>query len=343
MLGPLTGFAHCHLFSFAHLFVLNRPIHKNKLGQQHLALRHQHRTSSFASQFTRPRSPTSFARPQPSLRFARFLFPLLFSRLPLFPTVLQFSAFHPAGMSKHLSPAQLAANKTNAQLSTGPATPDGKVKSSLNALTTALTGRTVLLPSDNLTEYEAHLTAYRLKYRPVSYAEALLVQCLADTDWRLARIPHLLLARFALNSKLNSNTKSSSAISNSSRLAFTAYARKTWPSCASLRKTAKPSVPLFSPAPTASFTKPKQMGSPSTLPIMASNFQWLKSPIIRKSHARRRSTSTNFFNPPPPAVETHHHGLRQSECAPAQLRLQGHIASLGRTNRRLTPLALLPG
>lgn len=97
-------------------------------------------------------------------------------------------------MSKHLSPAQLAANKTNAQLSTGPATPDGKVKSSLNALTTALTGRTVLLPSDNLAEYEAHLTAYRLKYRPVSYAEALLVQCLADTDWRLARIPHLLLA-----------------------------------------------------------------------------------------------------------------------------------------------------
>ena len=44
------------------------------------------------------------------------------------------------------SPARLAANQANAQLSTGPRTPEGKAKVSLNAVKTALTGQTVLLP-----------------------------------------------------------------------------------------------------------------------------------------------------------------------------------------------------
>jgi len=41
--------------------------------------------------------------------------------------------------------AQITANQKNAQLSTGPTSPDGKAKSSLNAVKTGLTGRTVLL------------------------------------------------------------------------------------------------------------------------------------------------------------------------------------------------------
>ena len=41
---------------------------------------------------------------------------------------------------------QLAANRANAQRSTGPRTAEGKTKASLNAVKAALTGRTVLLP-----------------------------------------------------------------------------------------------------------------------------------------------------------------------------------------------------
>src|SRR4051794_15884848 len=41
-----------------------------------------------------------------------------------------------------ISPSQLAANRANSQLSTGPKSPEGKAKSSLNAVKTALTGRT---------------------------------------------------------------------------------------------------------------------------------------------------------------------------------------------------------
>src|SRR5207244_3169460 len=39
-----------------------------------------------------------------------------------------------------ISPSQLAANRANSQLSSGPKSPEGKAKSSLNAVKTALTG-----------------------------------------------------------------------------------------------------------------------------------------------------------------------------------------------------------
>jgi hypothetical protein len=51
-----------------------------------------------------------------------------------------------ADPSPAISASQLAANRANAQLSSGPQTPEGKAKSCLNAVKTGLTGRTVLLP-----------------------------------------------------------------------------------------------------------------------------------------------------------------------------------------------------
>lgn len=51
--------------------------------------------------------------------------------------------------SHAISKAKLLANGTNAQLSTGPTSPEGKARSSLNALKTGLTGRTVLLPTED--------------------------------------------------------------------------------------------------------------------------------------------------------------------------------------------------
>ncbi|MBV8808776.1 MAG: hypothetical protein JO033_08885 [Acidobacteriaceae bacterium] len=45
--------------------------------------------------------------------------------------------------------AQIKANRENAKLSTGSKTESGKAKSSLNAVKTGLTGRTVLLSGDD--------------------------------------------------------------------------------------------------------------------------------------------------------------------------------------------------
>jgi hypothetical protein len=94
-------------------------------------------------------------------------------------------------LEKNMTDAQLAANRANAQLSTGPSSPDGKTKVSLNAVKTALTGQTVMLPTDDAAAYERHLRGYQKMLHPLGEPECDLVQSIADTAWRLRRIPAL--------------------------------------------------------------------------------------------------------------------------------------------------------
>jgi hypothetical protein len=96
------------------------------------------------------------------------------------------------------TPAQITANQANALLSTGPRTEEGKAKSSLNAVKTGLTGRTVLLPSEDAALYEQHVARFMQQYEPVGDEEQTLVQSLADTQWRLLRIPSLEAGIYAL-------------------------------------------------------------------------------------------------------------------------------------------------
>jgi hypothetical protein len=90
-----------------------------------------------------------------------------------------------------ISQARLDANRANAKLSTGPITPEGKAKVSTNAVKTALTGRTVLLPFDDQNAYHALLEQYKSEFQPVGPIESGLVQSLVDVVWRLERIPGL--------------------------------------------------------------------------------------------------------------------------------------------------------
>ncbi|HEY3454500.1 MAG TPA: hypothetical protein VGK64_07835 [Bryobacteraceae bacterium] len=99
--------------------------------------------------------------------------------------------------AKKLEKKRLLANQANAQLSTGPRTEEGRAKSALNAVKTGLTGRTVLLPSDDTAEYDRHVAAFHDEYQPVGLQECELVQSIADTFWRLRRIPILETAIFA--------------------------------------------------------------------------------------------------------------------------------------------------
>ncbi|MGC2657819.1 MAG: hypothetical protein WA324_07560 [Bryobacteraceae bacterium] len=96
-----------------------------------------------------------------------------------------------------MSEARLAANRANAKLSTGPKTEEGKAKSRVNSVTTALTGRTVLLPSDDVDAYQRHVQIYVDEYQPVGRSESELVQALADHSWRLHRIFSLEHALYA--------------------------------------------------------------------------------------------------------------------------------------------------
>jgi hypothetical protein len=76
----------------------------------------------------------------------------------------------------------------------------GAPMSSLNAVTavkTGLTSRTVLLPADAAAEYQRHLAAFEQELQPVGPRECELAQSIADTWWRLRRIPALEMAFFA--------------------------------------------------------------------------------------------------------------------------------------------------
>jgi hypothetical protein len=96
-----------------------------------------------------------------------------------------------------ISGARLAANRANAQLSTGPRTPEGKAKSSLNPVKTGLTARTVLLSTEDALIYQQHLDRNFSELSPVTDKEKALVQCIADTEWRLLRVAPLEASIYA--------------------------------------------------------------------------------------------------------------------------------------------------
>src|SRR5277367_597468 len=75
-----------------------------------------------------------------------------------------------SGEKQMSSAAQIAANQANAQLSSGPKTPEGKAKSSRNALKTGLTGRTIMLAKDQAEIYEQHVLNYALQFDPKALA-----------------------------------------------------------------------------------------------------------------------------------------------------------------------------
>jgi hypothetical protein len=96
------------------------------------------------------------------------------------------------------SDAQIAANRANAQLSTGPQTPAGKAVSSHNAIKTGLTGRNVLLPTDDRQAFDEHVARLLAEFQPATDAEKTLVHSLAGTQWRLLRIPSLESGIYAI-------------------------------------------------------------------------------------------------------------------------------------------------
>jgi len=65
-----------------------------------------------------------------------------------------------------MSKAQTTANRANAQHSTGPKSDEGKAKAALNAVKTGLTGRTILLPTDDTESYKEHVARHYATLAP---------------------------------------------------------------------------------------------------------------------------------------------------------------------------------
>jgi hypothetical protein len=88
-----------------------------------------------------------------------------------------------------MSPSEI--NRANSQHSTGPKTDEGKEKSSLNALRHGLTGQRVIVPNEDRLAYQRHLKSFQDHLQPSGPVEAILVQTLVDTAWRLNHVTRL--------------------------------------------------------------------------------------------------------------------------------------------------------
>jgi hypothetical protein len=120
------------------------------------------------------------------------------ARLPLLAWDRMLSIEDTPEASFSSSERRLAANRANAQLSTGPRTEEGKARSSLNAVKTGLCGRAVLLADDEeAAAYREHVKRVLTWWAPDNVEEHALVQSLADTQWRLESIPGLESALYA--------------------------------------------------------------------------------------------------------------------------------------------------
>jgi hypothetical protein len=102
---------------------------------------------------------------------------------------------HPAEPSADLvSEAQLSANRSNAQHSTGPRTPEGKARVAQNAIKHGLFARDANLALKSLGEDPAEFAALLADLQkdcvPEGRREEELVHNMAELRWRLARLQH---------------------------------------------------------------------------------------------------------------------------------------------------------
>ncbi len=97
----------------------------------------------------------------------------------------------PEPMAKTASPKQIAANRRNAQKSTGPRTPAGREASRMNAMKHGILSRQVLVDgrfySESARELEALQARFWEELQPEGPVEEMLVDQIVTAHWRLRR------------------------------------------------------------------------------------------------------------------------------------------------------------
>src|SRR6266704_4870925 len=83
---------------------------------------------------------------------------------------------------------QIAANRENAQKSTGPKTPEGRAAVRLNGVKHGLCAETLVLPGESEADFEALLVAFEAEHQPETAQEAAIVRHAAMCAWRLQRV-----------------------------------------------------------------------------------------------------------------------------------------------------------
>ena len=86
---------------------------------------------------------------------------------------------------------QLRANRKNAKKSTGPNTPEGKARSSKNALKHGLLARDAVLPGEDPADFDRQLTALEDWALPRNPLEHEICRQIVDAQWRMQRLSRI--------------------------------------------------------------------------------------------------------------------------------------------------------
>ena len=78
--------------------------------------------------------------------------------------------------------------RANGAKSRGPATPEGRAKSSRNSLRHGLSAKSVVLPAESHEQFQLLLDAHIQQFHPANPVEMDLVEAMAVARWRLRRI-----------------------------------------------------------------------------------------------------------------------------------------------------------
>jgi hypothetical protein len=85
------------------------------------------------------------------------------------------------------SPAQVTANRANAQSSTGPSSVEGKAVSSRNSLKWGLTAKAAIVPGEDPAALESLAAEYHEEFLPVGLVELHLVETMIRAIWMQQR------------------------------------------------------------------------------------------------------------------------------------------------------------
>jgi hypothetical protein len=117
------------------------------------------------------------------------------------------------------SDRQIAANRLNAQQSTGPHSPAGKAKVSRNALKHGLTARDVVLPHEDPADFESFRGCLLASLDPRGALEDFFAQKIVTDAWRLQRVSILEATLYRYGCKVSLLRQAEEAVSKSQRLA----------------------------------------------------------------------------------------------------------------------------
>jgi hypothetical protein len=87
--------------------------------------------------------------------------------------------------------SQIEANRRNAQLSTGPRTPEGKAASSMNALKSGIDAESNIIPGEDAAALTALTERLYQDCQPQTVIESLLVDDIVRDTWLLARLARI--------------------------------------------------------------------------------------------------------------------------------------------------------